>query len=186
MVIAAITNRVFIELPYCGNRRLLDLGIAYAQDIPIFCEVLKMFPNSLRDLSALVVTIQNRIHWNAFIRILRPEIEKRVKKYDEAHAGPEKKVTSSEPNDFLQWCLQQAKESGDPYMWRPEILAARVLLLNFASIHTSSFALTHAVIDLICSKREYIDELREEISPVLAENGDEWNKKALSKMEKLD
>ena len=185
-VIAAVTNRVFIGLPYCRNDRLLDLGMAFAQDIPLSSEILKLLPRSLRGLAALVITIPNRIHWHKFINILRPEIEMRVKNYDEAHADPEKKTTEPEPNDFLQWCLQQAKETGDPKMWRPETLAARILLLNFASIHTSSFALTHAVIDLVCSKQEYIDELREEISTVLAENGGEWNKRALAKMEKLD
>jgi len=71
-------------------------------------------------------------------------------------------------------------------MWKTSTLSGRIMLLNFAAIHTSSFSITHALLDLVSSKQEYIDELREEIESVLAEHGGEWNKRALAKMEKLD
>jgi cytochrome P450 len=71
-------------------------------------------------------------------------------------------------------------------MAKPSTLAGRILMVNFAAIHTTSFTVTHAIFDLISSKQEYVDELRKEISSVLAEHGGEWNKKALAEMEKLD
>lgn len=113
----------------------------------------------------------------------------RLAAYDARHGDPEKNKSGSqdpEPNDFLQWSIHQAKASGDPYMWKATTLAGRILLLNFAAIHTSSFSITNAILDLAASKQEYIDELRAEIEGVLTEHGGEWNKRALAKMQKLD
>jgi cytochrome P450 len=186
VMIGYATNRVFVGLPACRNHALLDAGIAYAQDVPMTSQLLRLFWKSIRPFAALLITIPNRIHTNAFYKALRPEIERRLREYDERHADPPSKGVGPERNDFLQWCLNQAKDSADPYMWHPKTLAGRVLLLNFASIHTSSFAITNAILDLVSSKKEYIDELRREITSVLAEQDNQWNKSALAKMEKLD
>lgn len=54
------------------------------------------------------------------------------------------------------------------------------------SIHTSSLTVTNLVLDLISSKAETLDELRSEITSVLAETQGVWTKTAMYKMEKLD
>ncbi len=184
-LIGNITNRVFVGLPSCRDTALLDAGMAYAQDVPLSSMLLKLVPRVVRPLVAPLITVPNRIHTHAFTRALRREIEKRLAQYDARVADPESK-SSPEPNDFLQWTLKQAKESGDPYMWQVETLAGRVLLLNFAAIHTSSFAITNAILDLISSSPEAIDELREEVSSVLGQHDGQWNKRGLAQMEKLD
>lgn len=185
-VIGIVTNRVFVGLPHCRDPVLLDAGMAYAQDVPLCSAFLRLFPAPVRVLLAPFVTFPIHRHTKTFFKLLRPEVERRLKEYDARRADPEKKGLEPEPNDFLQWSLNQAKESGDPHMWDPDTLAGRVLILNFASIHTSSFAITNAILDLISSKKEYIEELREEISSVLAQHDGEWDKRALAKMEKLD
>lgn len=98
----------------------------------------------------------------------------------------EKTAMDPEPNDFLQWTINHAMKNGDPHFYKVETLAGLQLLLNFASIHTSTFAITHAILDLASSKQEYINDLRDEITTVLADHGGTWSKQALSKMDKLD
>ncbi|KAI1462366.1 cytochrome P450 [Annulohypoxylon moriforme] len=185
-IIGQVTNRVFVGLPLCRNQDLLDAGIAYAQDIPMSSTALRFTWKPLRPLAALFMTLPNRIHTRKFYSILRPEVERRLRDYDARRSDPETKAADKEPNDFLQWSLNQAKMSGDPYMAKVDTLSGRILLLNFASTHTSSFAMTHALLDLASSKAEYFDELRTEIRTVLAEHGGEWNKRALAAMSKLD
>lgn len=85
----------------------------------------------------------------------------------------------ADKNDFLQWSIEQAIASGDPRMWKPRTLAGRVLLLNLVSIHTSSLTVTNLVLDLISSKAEALDELRNEITSVLAETHGVWTKIAM-------
>ncbi|KAI0021893.1 cytochrome P450 [Xylariomycetidae sp. FL0641] len=183
-IIGRATNRVFVGLPLCRDPALLDMGMAFAQDVPLASTVLRFVWRPLRPLVAPLVTLPNRLHTRKFFGIVRPEIERRLR----AAEDPEKKGLDKEPNDFLQWALNQAKASGDPYMYHPDTLAGRVLLLNFASIHTSSFAITHALLDLAGSASAAdLEALRAEITGALAaQPGGMWNKRALAAMPKLD
>jgi cytochrome P450 len=185
-VIGRVTNRVFVGLPMCRNEALLQTGVACARDVPTTAMLLRFFWKPIRPLLGLIITIPSRIHTNRFHRIMKPEIDRRLRAYDAQQTDPEAKTLKDQPNDFLQWSIRQAKESGDPYMWKSYTLASRIMLLNFASIHTSSFAITHALLDLVSSKPEYIDELRQEIQEVLKAHNGEWNKRALASMAKLD
>jgi cytochrome P450 len=186
-MVGSSTNRVLIGAPLCRNMDLIDSAMSYAQAIMPVAQVLRQVWTPLRYLVSLLVTIPTRFHERKFKRLLRAEIERRLHEYDwgKANQGP-RDCASVERNDFLQWCIKQAKDSGDPYMSDWKTLAGRLLILNLAAIHNSSFTITHAILDLIGSKQEYIDELRHEISTVLAAHDGQWNKKALAKMEKLD
>ncbi|KAI0130467.1 cytochrome P450 [Xylariales sp. AK1849] len=185
-VIGQVTNRIFVGLPLCRDVELLKTGIACAQDIPVTGTLLRFIWKPVRPLVALFLTIPSRIHTRKFNRIVRPEILRRLRQYDSHQADPELKTVEKEPNDFLQWSIHQAKASGDSYLSKPDTLAGRVMLLNFASIHTSSFAITHVLLDLASSEQEYIDELRAEITEVITAHGGQWNKRMLAAMPKLD
>lgn len=184
-VIGSVTNRVFVGKPLCRNKSFLDLGMAYAQDVPITSQLLRLFAPVIRPLAALFLTIPSKRHARAFNKLIFPEIKARLQEYDARQQDPEKKPQAVK-NDFLQWSIQQAKETGDPYMWQPATLAGRILLLNFAAIHTSSFAITSALFELAYTDKANVDSLRKEIADVLAEQGGEWNKRALAQMTQLD
>ncbi|KAK1834891.1 cytochrome P450 [Podospora conica] len=185
-VIGSVTNRVFVGKPSCRDPELLRLGMKYAKFVPTTGQFLRLVPKPLRTIVGPIASIPAHICTRQFEAVLRPEIQRRLADYDARQRDPEDKSLAPVPNDFLQWCLQQAKETGDPSMWTTATLASRVLLLNFAAIHTSAFSITSAILDLVFSKQEYVDELRVEIEQVLAEHGGEWNKRALAKMVKLD
>ena len=185
-VVGQATNRVFVGLPLCRDPALLDAAMAFSLDVPIASTLLHFVWPCLRPLIAPFITLPNRIHTNRFFRIVRPEIRRRLKSYDARRMEPSSKAAEKEPQDFLQWSIDQAKSLDDPYYGKVDTLAGRVLLNNFTSIHTSSFAITHVILDLASAKQEYIVELRDEIISVLAKNGRQWNKGALAAMPKLD
>ncbi|KAI3322750.1 cytochrome P450 [Xylariaceae sp. AK1471] len=177
-------NRVFIGLPLCRNPGVLDAATAFSLDVPIAATILHFFPSFIRPVVAPIVTLPNRLHTNRFYRLVRPLVRQRLKDYELQSNDPDSKA--AEPKDLLQWCMKQAKESPDPYHGKVDTLVGRMMLNNFNSIHASSFAATQAIFDLAAGKEEYIQELRDEISSVLAEQGGEWNKRALAAMPKLD
>lgn len=179
-IISGVTNRVFVGLPLCRNQEVLDLGVAFAQDIPLSSAVLRLFPSFLRPVVAPLITLPNRWHTNKFIALLGPEIDRRIAKYDS------KSSDDQEPNDCLQWAIAQAKRTGKPKHWTKAALAQRILLLNFAAIHTSSFAIAHALLDLAASPPETIETLRQEIHDVMAQHNGVWSKIALAQLKKLD
>lgn len=195
-IIGQVTNRVFVGLPLCRDQNLLDAGIAYAQALPFAGLILRFIPSFIRPLLAPLVTLACRLHTRRFYRIITPEITRRLRAYEARAADtPEAraKAKAEEPNDFLQWSLRYAKETlaGTPYQATAAALAGRVLLLNFASIHTSSFTVTHVLLDLACAQprsrqRSVLDALRAEIRDVLAAHGGRWNKRALADMRRLD
>lgn len=184
-IISSVTNRVFVGAPMCRDPELLRLTMEYAARLPIIGQILRAVIKPLRPAAALILTLPLRLIFRSFTAVLQPEISKRLAEYDAHQNNPEAKA-SPPKNDFLQWLIAQAKSSGDPYMYSPRTLASRILLMNFAAMHTSTFSMTHTILDLVASKPEHVDELREEIRTVLAEHGGEWNKRALAKMFKLD
>ncbi|KAM7198995.1 hypothetical protein V8F33_004732 [Rhypophila sp. PSN 637] len=70
-------------------------------------------------------------------------------------------------------------------MWKSTTIADRILIMNFASIHTSDYVLTQVLLDLAYSKQEYLDQLREEVEMALRENW-VWNKRTIGRLVKLD
>ncbi|KAK1750170.1 cytochrome P450 [Echria macrotheca] len=187
LTIAGVTNRVFVGKPKCRDMHMLNQTLEYAHWLPIIGQLLRNTWKPLRPVFAWFLTIPIHRITRAFHRSLLPEIKPRLVAYDARREDPEaKSQLGPEPNDFLQWCIQQAKEMGDPYLWDSRTLANRILLVNFAALHTSSMAITAVILELMASKQAYIDELRAEIEGVLAEYGGEWNKRGLARMEKLD
>ena len=177
-IVAMVTNRAFVGLPYCRNRALLNAGVGFARAVPISQLLLSFLWRPLRGPLSPLLTLPCRWYEWRFTQLLIPEVEKRLRIFDD------KKVAE---NDFLQWSIDQAKESGDHGLQDARTLAGRILLLNLVSIHTSSLTITNVVLDLAsCRQPEVIQELREEIELVLAQSNGIWTKAALAKMEKLD
>lgn len=183
-----VSGRTFSGLPTCRDPDLAKATKGWIMAFPVSAVLLGHLPAPLKYLVAPLVTIPNRKYEKAFKRVVRPSIEQRLKEVRKRQASSdlEKAALGPEPNDWLQWMMDFAVKSGDPHLLEVDTLAGLELLINFASIHTSSFAITHAVLDLASSRQVYIDELREEITAVLAEHGGTWSKQALAKMDKLD
>ncbi|KAI9060501.1 cytochrome P450 [Trametes sanguinea] len=99
---------------------------------------------------------------------------------------------------MLQWIMDEAKNRNG----NDVTIVERILLMNFAAIHTSSNvrmcslthmplptqrhdiqSITHAIYH-IAEHPEYLQTLREEIEPIVKEEG--WTKTGMAKMWKLD
>ncbi|KAM0229976.1 hypothetical protein ACHAP5_011493 [Fusarium lateritium] len=183
-MLSGVTNRAFVGFPLCRNEEILKLGVAFAQDIPLSAAILKPFPSIIKPFVAPLITLPNRIHTRKFEKLLAPAIKSRLEEYDVQEHGDN--GTRPDRNDFLQWSIEQAKEKGNPKNWKPSAIAQRILLLNFAAIHTTTFAATHALLDIASSSPELITELRHEIESVLQQHGNKWNKRAVAQLEKID
>ncbi|KAK7959440.1 uncharacterized protein PG986_004294 [Apiospora aurea] len=187
-VVGGVTNRAFVGLPFCRDPALLSAGLNFARSLPLSARFLSFVWDPLKPLASPLLTLPNRYFESRFTNILLPEIHRRLQHRSDHMTNPQTKDEKyvAEKNDFLQWSIEQALASGDPRMWNPRTLAGRVLLLNLVSIHTSSLTVTNLVLDLISSRAEVLDELRNEITTVLAETQGVWTKTAMYRMVKLD
>jgi cytochrome P450 len=188
-IVSRATNYAFVGLPYCRDSWLLDAGVGFARALPLSQLLLSFTWKPLRPLASLLFTLPCRYYENRFIRVLVPEIEHRLRRFTNSTSSScsgQSSGKAEKKNDFLQWCIEQAIESGDHRMWQPRALAGRILLMNLVSIHTSSLTIVNVMLDLALSTPEVLEELRVEIKQAFDECGGQWTKLALGKMEKLD
>jgi cytochrome P450 len=89
-----------------------------------------------------------------------------------------------EKNDVLSWLLDPSVNPGGEFRTVND-LAARILNLNMASIHTTSITLTNALFYLSIQPPSIISSLREEVETVLSASGG-WNKVAIGQMRRVD
>lgn len=187
-VIARISNRVFVGLPWCRNQALLNHGIGFATAVPVASVLLRQIPTALRPLTALLITRPNQRHTKGFARIIRPEIRYRQSLLDSGSGDLEKKIDMREPDDFLQWSIRRARDTGTAVEQEPDIIAERILAVNFAAIHTSTFSITNTIFDLLASdpSLHYISQLRAEARSNMEEDNGAWTKQGLARMYKTD
>ena len=184
-IIGSVSNRVFVGMPTGRNPKLVEAGMSYAAALPQEAGKLRMYPSFLKPLIARRYTEKTRKHTKDFYDILVPEVAQRLEEHRQREQGVDDEKRPRR-NDYLEWAIPQAKVHVNPKNAEPETIAGRVLMLNFGAIHTTSFTITHAIFDLFSSSQETVNELRREVSSVLAQHGGEWNKRSLQDMHKLD
>jgi len=183
-IVARTSNRLFVGLPLCRNDEYLDSAGGFAQDIPISAALIRMIPKILKPFLSWIPLLSNRWHLYKASKYLLPFIRNRVAELDAAKAAGEK----VQWNDFTGWYLKTVADHPDPAERTPEKLVKRLMVINFAAIHTSTFTATNILFDLFSSPTAEADvkEIREEIETVLAESNGKWNKDAVAKLIKTD
>ncbi|RPD62663.1 cytochrome P450 [Lentinus tigrinus ALCF2SS1-7] len=172
-IIARASNRIFVGLPACRNEAYLDLAIKFAIDVMKDMFFLGLAPPPMRPFLSRCFSAARR-SIRGSVPHLKPLLDERRAKM-EAYGDdyPEK------PNDMLQWVLEEALPRGQgDYQ-----IAERIMVMNFAAIHTSSNSISHALLHL-AEEPKYIQPLRDEVEAVVAAEG--WTKNAMGKMWKID
>ncbi|KAI0080654.1 cytochrome P450 [Panus rudis PR-1116 ss-1] len=172
-IIARVSSRVFVGLPMCRNQKYLDLAVNHTLAVARTRKLLTWFPEPLKWVVGQLVN-ESRRSIKLGLLYLQPLIDDRMAKlreYGEDWMG--------KPNDFLQWTINTALETGRDV----QTIVRTILVTNFAAIHTSSNSFTHAIYHLAANP-EYMIPLREEVEAVINEEG--WTKAAMQKLRKVD
>ncbi|TFY79744.1 hypothetical protein EWM64_g4273 [Hericium alpestre] len=187
-IVARTSNRIFVGLPLCTRLYMnalnsaklhlgrdpewLKLNMDYTVDVIKGAQILSRFPEFMKPLIARVTNLEGSVRTG--IKHLEPLIKERRHKLELYGDSWEDK-----PNDFLMWLMEEA--SGRDATVRS--LTLRIMVINFAAIHTSSMSFTH-VLYLLAAHPEYAQSLREEVESVVSVEG--WTKAAIGKMHKVD
>ncbi|KAH8835010.1 cytochrome P450 [Flagelloscypha sp. PMI_526] len=172
-MVSRISNRMIVGLPLCRNEEFLNININYTIQVVIGATVVRLFPELLRGLAAKVVCSTHKAH-RRLQKIVGPLLQERL---DNAEQFGNK--YEGRPNDLISWLLEFAQGSQRTV----HDLCTRILLVNFAALHTTTMTVTHVLFDL-SSNPQYIAPLREEVAAITREHG--WSKASLQKMRKLD
>ncbi|KAF8271106.1 cytochrome P450 [Lactarius quietus] len=173
-VVSATTNRVFVGTPLCRNQDYLDLNLNFAVNVIKFATIISMFPKPLKSVVARALS-NLPSQFRQEMEFIRPMVEDRFAKMEEFGEDWDDK-----PNDMLMWLMSEAKGVERSL----EGLARRLLVVNFAAIHTTSNQTFANVLYRLLSNPEYIEPLRHDVQSAVAEEG--WTKAGMDKMHKID
>ncbi|KIM22630.1 hypothetical protein M408DRAFT_28548 [Serendipita vermifera MAFF 305830] len=166
-IVARASNRIFVGAPFCRNQEWIDFNLGGPAEVMLCSTILNLFPTwTLPALGPIIGPINRRMRKAR--KMAGPLIEARLR------------LDPSEwPDDFITWLLVNAPESDRTV----DEIVRRVLIVNFAAIHTSSLNLGHALYWLL-ARPKYIAPLREEIEETVGRLG--WTKDAIGQMPKLE
>ncbi|KAF7359800.1 hypothetical protein MVEN_00705200 [Mycena venus] len=172
-VVARTVNCLFVGLPICRNQQYLKLVVQFATNVVMGAQFINLLLSFLRPFFGRFISPRERSICKG-MKHLGSLIEYRLAQ--EEALGP---AWPGKPNDLISWLLEHA--TGDERS--AHTLVSYILATNFAAIHTSSTAFSHALFDLI-SHPSYILPMREEADEAVRELG--WTKAALNRMHKID
>ncbi|KAF8274996.1 cytochrome P450 [Lactarius quietus] len=179
-VVSATTNRVIVGTPLCRNQDYLNLNLNFAVNVMKFATIISVFPKSLKPFVARVLSnLPSQIRQE--MKFIKPMVEDRFARIEEFGEDWDDK-----PNDMLMWLMDEAKGVERSL----EGLARRLLLVNFAGIHSSSNPLIVntcrrlQMLYRLLSNPEYIEPLRHDVQSAVAEEG--WTKAGMDKMHRID
>jgi len=177
-IVCRVANRIFVGLPVCRDPDYLAVNKGFTMNVVLGSALIKLFPRFMKLFVAKFCTnIPGSI--DRVVRHLEPIIADRllrVKDVNRDHRNEEK----DHPSDLLQWLIESAPDGPERTV---SALALRVLVVNFAALHTTSTMLTHTLYYL-AAHPEHAEVLRGEVERVVQDEG--WSKAALGNMHLVD
>lgn len=165
-IVSIISGRVFVGRPLSRDDEWVDLNVRYTAQLATVRDALKKWPSWARKIVAThlkevkdLKNIRNRTR-----KFITPLINAHL-----AKDGNEKLYSDfgDEEGNTISWILSRKRPDE---IFTPEQISDDVLMLSFASIHTTSNTVLQAIFDL-ASYREYIPILIEELQEVIKDDG---------------
>ncbi|KAI6167613.1 cytochrome P450 [Pisolithus thermaeus] len=170
-IVCRASNRVFVGLPLCRDPDWIEIASRFTIAVATDGIILNMFPKFLVPFVSKILP-NTATSIKRAMKLLDSTIKERFRCTREH--GDE---WSDKPNDILQWLIDERLES------TAKELTPRVLMTNFAAIHSPTNTFSHALYYL-ATHPQYVRVLREEVDAVIEEYG--WTKEAMAKMWKVD
>ncbi|KAI6106987.1 cytochrome P450, partial [Pisolithus croceorrhizus] len=172
-VVCRISNRTFVGLPLCRDPEWVNLNTQLTVAVVKEGVLLMRLPKFIRPLASKWITRRTERTSRA-ARQLETIIKDRQR-----HMKEYGKEWSDKPNDLLQWCMDEGRET------TVDQLAVRMMAINFAAIQVHVYFPGFAqALYYLATGPQYAEMLREEVETIVKEHG--WTKEALTHMRKID
>jgi cytochrome P450 len=171
-------------LTYTGrNDDYLGPAGSFANDVALSGTLLKLVPAIFQPLVAWIFVLPNRYHLYKASKYLIPFVKQRIQDLKDAERSG---IPREDLNDYTTWHIQEVEM--DAVENTPQKIALRIMTVNFAAIHTSTFTATNILFDIYSSLLAdiYVKEIREEVEQALLESGGKWDKNTIAKLIKTD
>lgn len=185
-IIPRTVMRLTVGSQLCRNDEFIETAIAVTESVPKCSLVISHTHRRLRPLVGPLITRSHKALLKKLSTFTIPVIEARLAAFERQKRDPEFNWTP--PNDFISWHIQVAMEDNRPEELKVKRVAARIVPILFAVIHTTSISFMNCLLDLLSSKTVMSDleKIREESSTLLNECGGAWTKSALGQCHLAD
>ncbi|KAJ8081980.1 hypothetical protein PM082_007826 [Marasmius tenuissimus] len=183
-IVVRATNRLLVGLPLCRNKDWCKLNVQFTVEVNRDSLLISLFPRFLHPIVGPLIST-----WKANMGRAMGHLGEIVKeRIRMTEAGEER------PNDGVTWLVDMNNQIGKEWQKGSnavEDIVAKILNINFAAIHTTSNAFTHALYHL-AAHPEVQPLLREELEHVLftsKEDGGEglgWTKAGMVQLRVMD
>ncbi|KAG2057010.1 cytochrome P450 [Suillus hirtellus] len=165
-----VSNRLFVGLPLCRSPEFEALQQQFALQVVLRATLVNFFPKFAHPIIGRLLT-NTPSSIRACMTLLEPIVQERLQTLEQGG--------DAQPNDMISWLI----DVSDDEHRNLRSICLRILVLNFAALHTSAQSLTHALLNL-ATYPQYCTPLREEASAVIDQDG--WSKTAMTKLVKMD
>ncbi|PPR05227.1 hypothetical protein CVT24_010333 [Panaeolus cyanescens] len=172
-IVARATNRVFVGKQLCRNPVYLKINVRFATDVVSTAFFLKFVPKFLRPtVNRLISNVPHcrKVNFECLDPIIN---ERRRQQQEHPSKGDEK------PSDILAMLMEEAKGEEATNAR----LSDRLIMINFAAIHTTSTSFGQALLCL-AEHPQCVKMLRAEAEDVVSRHG--WTKDAIDEMTYID
>ncbi|KAL3462037.1 cytochrome P450 [Aspergillus heterothallicus] len=186
-MIAGVGNAVFFGEPLCRDEALLNSLKNHGMSVFAGATIINCTPKPLKPIVGSVARVVCYYFSTRAAAKCLPLVKERLEhtarlKVDAAYAW-------RPPKDAVQWVIDECYATGQPAQLAPRRVALRLLILNVISLHSTSFTLQNAILDLASMDPSdgVVGLLREECRSVLAKSGSTlWTYEAVKKLRLLD
>ncbi|KAL8728151.1 MAG: hypothetical protein Q9166_005601 [cf. Caloplaca sp. 2 TL-2023] len=183
-LVAPTVNRMIVGLPLCREDGYLSEMHRFTMNAVTTMTVLQFTPNLLTPLVGRLLAIPINSRFRNTSKYTLPIIIERLANFKRRELDGK----WQEPNDYLSWHIALATAEGRHDELDPDIIARRLMALNFAALHTTAMGSINCLLDIVASEpaQHYIAGIREEVTRVFAEEGGKWTKAGLNRCHRAD
>jgi cytochrome P450 len=148
--------------------------------------VLNAFPDWLKPTASKLTTIVSRIYVERCMRYLNPMFTQRIADAEALKKDPNSRAPL--PNDLITWAVNDALDRGEAREGLERLLIARLFMVNFAAVETSTATITNTLYDLftMAPEENFAEAVQGEALSVFKNVGDPPNKEDVLKLVRID
>lgn len=183
-VVAQAASRFTVGLPLCRNVEYLDTCLQVVDALIINAGVTGSLPTLLRPVIGMLSGLPVKLGCRRLLKFLTPVFRKRIETMG---------LGQEEPQDHLQMMLRYAAKERAHELADFDLLAKRVAVANFGSMHQTALQVTNVLLNILGSDAEFhtIATLRSEVSQILSDDGADdsklrWTKAQVAQMVQAD
>lgn len=185
-LVAPTVNRMILGLPVCREEHYLSEMHKFTINAVTIMTVLQFTPKLLTPLIGRLLALPVHGRLRNTSKYTAPITAERLANFRRKQLDPT--FEWQEPNDYLSWHIACATAEGRHDELDPDIIARRLMALNFAALHTTAMGSINCLLDIVASdpSKQYIAGIEEEATRVFTEEGRKWTKAGLNRCYRAD